>query len=129
MGLLFTFKSMLSRIYRKYSTAQCNQPCTKQHSKYAPMRVRQAGRQSWREPACRRALKQFAVFSKRTKKSKYSARPTQTFDHSQSGFRWCDARRICLFFQSQYVRYHTALSLRSLYFGTFMRRFLEHGAL
>ena len=39
----------------------------------------QASRQSWRKPACRRAFIQFAVFSKRTKKSKI-ARPTKIYN-------------------------------------------------
>ena len=64
----------------------------------------QAGRRSWRgesrEPACRRPFVQVAVFSKRTKKSK-SARPTKIYKHSQSSFSWCDARKICRYFQSQ----------------------------
>ena len=38
----------------------------------------QASRQNWRDPLCRRAFIQIAVFSKRTKKSK-SARPTKKY--------------------------------------------------
>ena len=51
----------------------------------------QASRQSWLEPACRRAFIQLPAFSKRTKKSK-SARPTK-YKHMQtftsSFLSWC----------------------------------------
>ena len=59
----------------------------------------QASRQSWREPACR-----LAVFSKRTEKSNLSGVQKYTIPHSPQSslvFSWRDARRICLFFQSQ----------------------------
>ena len=44
--------------YRKHSTAQRNQPCTKQQTKYVPIRARQHKQadKSRREPACRRAI-------------------------------------------------------------------------
>ena len=44
-------------------TAQRNQLCTKQRTKQMPIRARQiASKQSWREPACRRAFLQLRAF-------------------------------------------------------------------
>ena len=63
------------------STAQRSQPCTKQQSKHVPIIARQRKRADRvgesREPVCRRAFIQLAVFSKRTEKSK-SARRTKS---------------------------------------------------
>ena len=42
------------------------------------------------------------MFSKRTKKLQF-ARPTKIYDQSHHQLSWCDARRICLYFQSQRI--------------------------
>ena len=74
-----------SSIYRKHSTVQSAlHKAAKQE--YVPIRARQRKQVDRvgesREPACRRAVLQLAVFSKRTKKSKY-VRPTKIYNHSQ----------------------------------------------
>ena len=72
---------------------------------------KQASRQRWLEPACRRAFVQLAVFSKRTKKSKY-ARPTKTYNHcnhSQSRLAGVTSPVHCTLL-------YTALSLHPFYF-------------
>ena len=67
----------------KRSTAQRSQPAQAAKQVRADQSATtQASRQGWLQPACRRAFRQLAVFSKRTKKSG-SARPTQMSNHSQ----------------------------------------------
>ena len=87
-------------LYVSYVRACCRResiPSTAQHSTAqlalhkAANQVRadesattqQASRQSWREPACRRAFIRLAMFSNRTKESK-SARPTKSYNQSQN---------------------------------------------
>ena len=82
----------------------------------------QAGRQSWREPPCRRAFTQLAEFSKRTEKSFFS-RPTKVYNSSRSSLAGVMCEGFA--FISNSIRYSTALSLRpfSMYFvHTCMRR-------
>ena len=131
----FLMCTRISSIYRKHSTARRNPPCTKkQHIKYVPSRARQRKQaESWQGLACRRAFIQLAAFSKRTKKSK-SARQNIQYNHPQSSWSWCRARRTRLYFQSQEATTLTLLSLSVLcmYFvhacGVRVV-FLEHGAL
>lgn len=75
-GLYFACTRMTSSsIYCTASTSQhhrANRPFTwplPGRNKYVPIEARQARRQSWQEPACRRAFVQLAQFSKRTKTS------------------------------------------------------------
>ena len=62
------------------STAQRIQPCTKQHSKYVPIRARQR-KQADRVGSSQHVevCVQLAVFSKRTKKNEF-ARPTNMYN-------------------------------------------------
>ena len=97
-----------------------------------------ASKQSWREPACRRAsAARFVLFSKSLRKSK-SARPANIYymymlyiQRQAAG----DARRICLYFLSISVRYNTIHSFSySVHACMIDARgvrvgFLEHGAL
>ena len=135
VGLFLICTSMLSSIYRKHSTAQRNQPCTKRHCQYVPIRARrrkQADRVGEnREPACRRSSSTHTSGCVLKTKKSQSTPPTKICDHSPSSFSWCNARRICLCSIVR-VRY-TALPLRPFFvFRACMRRpgcFLEHGAL
>ena len=138
---IFICTSMLSlRIYRKHSTAQRNQPCTKQQSKYAPIRARQRkqadrvgeSQHVERNTTAVSSITQLDVFSKKTKTSE-SARPTKVYNHLQSRRRiffffltlrsslysWRDARRTGFYFQCQYLvryKYHTTLLFLSVLF-------------
>ena len=70
---LICTNTLSSRIYRKQSKSKAQSVLYKsaKQARADQSATTQAGRQSWREQACRRAFVQLAAFSKRTKKSKY----------------------------------------------------------
>ena len=94
-----------SSIY--HSTAQRNQPCTKQRSKYVPIRVRQpkqADKAGESQHAVEHLFAARNVFSKSTKKSE-SARPTPLRPQAAG-----DLRTIFLHSFPISIRYNTRLS-------------------
>ena len=102
-GPFFICTSMLSSsINRNHSTAQSTLHKATKQVRADRNATTQASRQSCesREPTCRRAFTQLPTFSKRTNKQK-KLRPTQIYNHLQSSFSLCDARRTCLHFQTQ----------------------------
>ena len=90
-----------SSIYRNHSSVQRNQPCTKQQSKDVQTRTRQ------RKQADRAGESQHvgSLCSRNERRNRIcpAYRSIQSLTPPQSSlvFSWRDARRICLFFQSQ----------------------------
>ena len=97
--VFFACTSILSSIYRKHSAAQRNQPaCTKQQSKYVPIRARQreqAGR------VARSSILSIICYTARgVIKANGHLEICSAYKNIQPITKQCDARRISLYFQS-----------------------------
>ena len=94
-------KSMLSSsIYRKHSTARL----AALHKAAKQVRAdqsatTQAGRQSWRELACRRAFMQ-SLRSQNERRHRLLPGLRKCTSTPDAAYSWCHARKLCLFFSN-----------------------------